>query len=183
MCQGFRALRSPKAIGWRSGRQSALSLNTGVRCRRDQRAVCFAARAARRPVPLSTTPAPLHKPCARHERNFPHATRKRDTSVGGLASSLRLRGFTHFVPPASPSALGRQTPTEALWQNLIQPTREGRKSNGNSSTVCAKGDSQRAFRVGYGFEKPLCFETFEFVDSVGIDFAKHQSCAGCCASF
>ena len=35
--------------------------------RRDQRAVCCAPRAARRPVPLSTTPAPLRKPRARHE--------------------------------------------------------------------------------------------------------------------
>src|SRR2546422_11365161 len=34
---------------------------------RDQRAVCFAAQSARRPVPLSMAPVPLLKPRARHE--------------------------------------------------------------------------------------------------------------------
>ena len=135
------------------------------------------------PVPLSTTPAPLRKPRARHERSFSSTTHEPRASVGSLASSLRLRGFTHFVPPLRLPLYAAKLPTEALWQNLIQPTREGRKSNGKSSTACAKGDSQRAFHVGHGFEKPLCFWTFEFVGSVGIVFAKHQTCVGCCASF
>ena len=80
-----------------------------IRCR-DQRAVCFAPRAARRPVPLSTTPVPLRKSARSSRATLSCATHERRASVGSLASSLRLRGFTHFVPPASPSASRRQTP-------------------------------------------------------------------------
>ena len=47
-------------------------------------------------------------------------------SVGSLASSLWLRGFTHFVPSASPSASRRQTPDRSFSQNMIRPTGAGR---------------------------------------------------------
>jgi len=53
--------------------------------RRDQRAVCFASRAIRRPVPLSTTPAPLRKPRARHELAWRRA-------AGAAGFRLRLGG-------------------------------------------------------------------------------------------
>jgi hypothetical protein len=43
---------------------------TDLATRRDQRAVCFTPRAARRPIPLSTTPVPLRKSRARHERQL-----------------------------------------------------------------------------------------------------------------
>jgi hypothetical protein len=55
--------------------------------RRDQRAVCFASRAARRPVPLSTMPAPLLKPRARHELAWCRA-------AGAAGFRLRLGGGT-----------------------------------------------------------------------------------------
>ena len=72
--------------------------------RRDQRVVCFAPQAARRPVAPSTTPVPLRKPRARHERAFaigrmsgglPSAARRR-----GVA--LRLRFARRFPPPSAP---------------------------------------------------------------------------------
>ena len=75
--------------------------------RRDQRAICFAARAARRPVPLSTTPAPLLKPRARHELAFAEAAsavcfRRK---FGVVASAARLHSFrsAHFAFRFTPS--------------------------------------------------------------------------------
>jgi hypothetical protein len=67
---------------------------------RDQRAVCCAPRAARRPVSLSTTPVPLRKPRARHERasakcrisgGLPSAARQRRCAPTPFPPSLRLR--------------------------------------------------------------------------------------------
>ena len=60
-------------------------LAESIMMRRDQRAVCFAPRAARRPVPLSTTPVPLRKPRARHERAF-------GAAAGAAGFRLRLGG-------------------------------------------------------------------------------------------
>jgi hypothetical protein len=56
-----------------------------IQFRRDQRAVCFASRAARRPVPLSTTPVPLLKSRARHELAWCRA-------AGAAGFRLRLGG-------------------------------------------------------------------------------------------
>jgi len=54
---------------------------------RDQRAVCFASGLPVGPVSLSTTPVPLRKPRARHERHLQWAARR-----GGLPSAARRRG-------------------------------------------------------------------------------------------
>jgi len=83
--------------------------------RRDQRAVCLASRAARRPVPLSTTPVPLRKPRARHEfawRRAADAAGFRLRPGGGTLRSgcdslcAALRSPLHF--PRSP--IRRPTP-------------------------------------------------------------------------
>jgi len=68
------------------------------RLRRDQRAVCFAPRAFGRSFPHSTTPVPLLKPRARHER----ASAKCRMS-GGLPSAARRRALRlaiHSTPLA-----------------------------------------------------------------------------------
>ena len=54
--------------------------------RRDQLAVCFAPRALRRPVLLSTMPVPLRKSRARHERASTMCRDKRRPSVCGSAA-------------------------------------------------------------------------------------------------
>ena len=80
-----------------------------TRIRSDQRAVCFAARAARRPIPLSTTPAPLLKPRARHELAWCRAAGAAGfrRKFGVIAPAARLHSF-RSAPFAS--ALRRQTP-------------------------------------------------------------------------
>lgn len=79
--------------------------------RRDQRAVCCAPRAAGRPRPLSTTPVPLHKPRARHERasamcrisgGLPSAVRRRALRSGFVSLDASLRPPLHL--PRSPTA-------------------------------------------------------------------------------
>jgi len=42
----------------------------------------------------------------------------RRAPVGSLASSLRLRGFTHFVPPAPPSPSRRQTSDRSFFGQI-----------------------------------------------------------------
>ncbi len=78
--------------------------------RRDQRAVYFAPRAARRPVALRRRPFHYANPRARHERQL-HWPQQRRASVCGAAAgvALRLRFTTRFSPPPlhfsrSPSA-------------------------------------------------------------------------------
>src|SRR5439155_16344062 len=55
--------------------------------RRDQRVICYTPRLAVGPVPLSTTPVPLRKSRARHERQ------SRGRKSGGLPSAARKRSF------------------------------------------------------------------------------------------
>ena len=68
--------------------------------RRDQRAVCCASRAVRRPVTPSTPPVPLRKTArsSRAAMDWPHQQR---ASVCGSAAALR----SAFVPAVSPSPL------------------------------------------------------------------------------
>ena len=74
------------------------------------------------PIALSTAPVPLRTPHARHELH-PLET---DRISGGfrpkLASSFRLRGFTHFIPLATPPLARRQLQTEATICNAMVRT-------------------------------------------------------------
>ncbi len=120
MCQGFRALRSPKAIRWRSGRQSALSSHAETVGRRDQRAVCCAPRTARCPVPLSTTPVPLRKPRARHERHSFATSQKRRLPSVARRRALRSVCVSLCAPLRLRSTFPARRPqTEALWPVLL----------------------------------------------------------------
>jgi hypothetical protein len=58
------------------------------------------------PVPLSTTPVPLRKPRARHERASAMCRHKRRASVCGSAAgvALRLRFTMRFSVPSAPLA-------------------------------------------------------------------------------
>ncbi len=81
--------------------------------RRDERAVCCASRAARRPVPLSTTPAPLHKPRARHERAIAGHGKHGGfrLRLGGMAS---LRFQNHPKADVIQCRIFRRTPPTIL---------------------------------------------------------------------
>src|SRR5438445_744227 len=85
----------------------------GITCR-DQRAVCFASRDPSRPrLPLDQTRSTSQT--ARSSRaTSVRLDRMSDSFRLKLASSLRLRGFTHFVPLASPPLARRPLQTEAL---------------------------------------------------------------------
>jgi hypothetical protein len=74
-----------------------------------------AARVAGRPVPLSTAPVPLRKPCARHRRasaicrkgdELPSSARRRALRSGcdPLCAPLRSPLYCHRSPPADRSA-------------------------------------------------------------------------------
>ncbi len=85
------------------------------RLRRDQRAVCIAARAARRPYPLSTTPAPLLKPRARHELALYRAAkvaRFRLRLGGGRCAPAAIRYTRLFALRSTFPARRRQTEAE-----------------------------------------------------------------------
>lgn len=87
-------------------RSETRSIELDFIVRRDQRAVCFAPRAARRPVPLSTTPpVPLRPPRARHELAWCRAAGAAGFRLrpgGGVA--LRLRFARRCSPPSAPLA-------------------------------------------------------------------------------
>lgn len=87
-------------------------------CRRDQRAVCCASRAGRRPVSPSPPPVPLRKPRARHKR----ASAKCRMS-GGLPSVARrraLRSALRFARRSSPLSAPRpRSPTADRSLNWI----------------------------------------------------------------
>jgi len=68
-----------------------------TRIRRDQREVCFTSRAAVVPVPLSTTPALLHKPRARHELKWCGTAKS-----GRLPSAV---GGGHYARPPQTEAV------------------------------------------------------------------------------
>jgi hypothetical protein len=93
---------------------------------RDQRAVCFASRAARRPCPPSTTPVPLLKLRARHERasakcrmsgGLPSAARRRALRSGCDSLNAPLHSPLHF--PRSPTADRSQSPNSMWGQNWL----------------------------------------------------------------
>jgi len=78
---------------------------------RDQRAVCFASGLPVGPVSLTTTPIPLRKPRARHERasakcrmsgGLPSAAWRRALRSGCVPLDASLRSPLHF--PRSPTA-------------------------------------------------------------------------------
>ncbi len=85
-----------------------------------------------------------------------NATHERGASVGSLSSSLRLRGFTHLVSPASPSASRRQTPDRGFAAKSDSASKKGpRKSDGKSSTAWAKGDRRNHAHLLAGRKSPL----------------------------
>lgn len=100
---------------------------------RDQRVLCSAPRAAGRPrLPPRQHPFRSAK-LAFVANSIWNASAS--ASIWSLASVLRLRGFTHFVPPAAPAASRRQLQTEARL-HLPVNTASWRKS------ICRAGSSR-----------------------------------------
>ena len=110
-------------LGESKGVQFEQRIGADSSVRRDQRAVCFAPRAARCPVPLSTTPVPLRKPRARHERasamcrrscGLPSAARRRALRSGSVPLGAPLRLLSTF-----PLAARRPKPSQMGQERLI----------------------------------------------------------------
>lgn len=107
----------------------------------------------------------------------------RRASVRSLASSLRLRGFSHFVPPASPSALRRQTPDRSREVKSGSARRKGHAMPMANLRRRAQKVTVKIMRARFLPVKPLKFEGLDAGDFDGTVPASHRACVGFCSSF
>ena len=100
--------------------------------RRDQRAVCFASGLPVGPVSLSTTPVPLRKSRARHERASAKCRMSGGLPSGDVVVAPVARLHSTPFRPLRLSLARRQLQTEAILassivRSKISPVHQGRR--------------------------------------------------------